>query len=126
MTPSRLKCLKPDYSGSTRYEPGFRLTKEYNPSAPVVNVSLAPVPSLVSVTAASGTADPEASATVPEMLPEVDWAASGEPNSIAARNTTTPKASATRNRLPDFFIGLSPLPEKRSRPTRLRRTVSNV
>src|SRR6516164_9210950 len=108
MTPSRLKCLKPAFSASMRYEPGFKLTKEYNPSGPVVNVSLASVPSLVSVTVASGTAEPEASETVPEIVPEVDWPDSGEPSSIAARNTQTPKANTTRNRSHDLFIGLSP------------------
>src|ERR1700757_2583050 len=70
---SRVKCLKPGFSTSMRYSPGVKLTKEYNPSWPVVNVSFALVAVLVSVTCASGTAAPDASETVPEIDPKVDW-----------------------------------------------------
>src|SRR5579885_3439507 len=66
------------------------------PSAPVVVLSSAPVPSLVSVTLAPVTEAPEASVTVPRMLPVSTWAWS-RPGT--AKNSRAAAAEKKANRL---------------------------
>src|SRR5579863_2822329 len=116
-TDSRLKCLKPVLSASRVYAPGFKLTKEYSPSGPVVKVCLALVATLVKVTCTSATAAPEASITVPEIEPKVDCAASGELRSMAARQNTNATASTRKKRSDDLIMILFLPTERRARPT---------
>src|SRR5277367_5897197 len=61
---------------------------------------------------ASGTAEPEASVTVPVIDPKVDCAASGEAISTAARHKQTPTANTSRNRFLDLIMSLSPPPRE--------------
>jgi hypothetical protein len=90
------------------------LTKEYRPSSLVVKVCFADVAALVRVSCAPATAEPEASVTVPEIEPKVDWADSGEPSSIAARQKQKPIAKTRRNRSDDFLISFL-LPQREAR-----------
>jgi len=67
---------------------------------------------LVNVTFASGIADPEESVTVPDREPNVDWAATGVPVIMAARQKQMARANATKERPDDVFIKLFPPPKK--------------
>jgi len=84
-----------------------------------VMVCVAPVARLVSTIWAPGIADPEESATVPEMEPEADWADTGEPVSIAAKQRKNPSARTTQDRPNDFFMTLTPPRKKLATPDRL-------
>ena len=68
-TLSRVKCLNPAISTSTRYIPAMRFGNEYVPALLVCVVRVSFVPRLVSFMVAPDTVAPLASATLPTTLP---------------------------------------------------------
>src|ERR1700722_4718140 len=114
---SRRKCLKPAFSTLRLYAPGLRFTNEYNPSGLVVNVSVEPVPWLVSVTTAPAMEAPDASETVPESEPKVDCAATGTLNvARQAKKTNTLRRGKINERKRKLLIFQILPPQKALRP----------
>src|ERR1700751_6107749 len=104
-TSGRLTRLKPVFSTSKRYLPGFRLTNEYRPSLPVGCECFSPVRRFVKVTCASETAAPEVSVTAPEIDPYEVWADTG---GLTTRLAAREHIASTKNQKHDFFMLSAP------------------
>src|SRR5262249_32966679 len=91
-------------SATSRYLPVGRDGAVYSPTASVTIVRVRPVPRLVSVTVAPGTAAPVLSVTVPSTVPVTACAATGR----GIRLATTTRPSTTL-----FTFALHAPPERR-------------